>query len=127
MIFYFSGTGNTLWAARRISEAIGEQLIPMTSAGPEAQGFELSDDERIGFCFPVHGWRPPALVRDFVRRISVPHPGNRLRRTSQPGPSRPVCPDRKSVQGRGCAEGTQERRSRDPVPSRFHREGEAVL
>ena len=53
MIFYFSGTGNTLWAARRISEAIGEQLIPMTSAGPEAQGFELSDDERIGFCFPV--------------------------------------------------------------------------
>ena len=77
MIFYFSGTGNTLWAARRISEAIGEQLIPMTSAGPEAQGFELSDDERIGFCFPVHGWRPPALVRDFVRRISVPHPGNR--------------------------------------------------
>ena len=77
MIFYFSGTGNTLRAARRISEAIGEQLIPMTSAGPEAQGFELSDDERIGFCFPVHGWRPPALVRDFVRRISVPHPGNR--------------------------------------------------
>ena len=77
MIFYFSGTGNTLWAARKISEAIGEPLVSMTQANPGAIHLELAEGERIGFCFPVHGWRPPVLVRDFVRRFTIPHPESR--------------------------------------------------
>ena len=27
MIFYFSGTGNTLWAAQQLAEATGEELL----------------------------------------------------------------------------------------------------
>ena len=27
MIFYFTGTGNSLWAAKALSEALGETLI----------------------------------------------------------------------------------------------------
>lgn len=32
--------------------------------------------ERIGFCFPVHGWRPPKLVRNFIRNMKVEMPPN---------------------------------------------------
>lgn len=73
MIFYFSGTGNTRWAAKRVASALGEeQLIDMGKevADAKKQGrrldYTLTDGERVGFFFPVHGWRPPTLVREFM-------------------------------------------------------------
>ena len=71
MIFYFSGTGNTRWAAKILSTATGEVLINMAEARQGDCAFTLSSNERIGFCFPVHGWRPPQLVRSFIRRLSI--------------------------------------------------------
>ena len=71
MIFYFSGTGNTKWAAEYIAEQTGERLLFIPD---ELQGtceYEIGDDERIGFCFPVHGWQPPRIVRQFVRRLRL--------------------------------------------------------
>lgn len=74
MIFVFSGTGNTLWAARQLAEATGEQLFSMAD---ELQGtcrYQLHDGERIGFCFPVHGWQPPHLVRQFIEKMQLSCP-----------------------------------------------------
>ena len=70
MIFYFSGTGNTRWVANQIAEAIGEELffIPQLIKEKRYQ-FELREKERIGFCFPTHGWQPPRIVREFVSRL----------------------------------------------------------
>ena len=72
MIFYFSGTGNTRWAARQLAEATGEELqyIPDALNGGR-QAFRLKDGERLGFCFPTHGWQPPRIVREFVRKMSI--------------------------------------------------------
>lgn len=70
MIFYFSATGNTLWAARQISQAIGEQLVPITD-DEHPVNITLNEGERLGFCFPVHGWRPPLIVRRFISRLVV--------------------------------------------------------
>ncbi|MGI6242742.1 MAG: EFR1 family ferrodoxin [Prevotella sp.] len=71
MICYFSGTGNTQWAAAQLAEATGEKLIyiPEHIDGPFV--YDLQEDERIGFCFPVHGWRPPGIVRKFVRQLQL--------------------------------------------------------
>lgn len=72
MIFYLSDTGNTGWAARTIAEATGDRLLfipELLRKGPLT--FTLADGERLGFCFPVHGWRPPKIVREFVRQLSV--------------------------------------------------------
>ena len=71
MIFYFSGTGNTKWAACRLAEATGETLVCMSEhrAGPVV--CDLKPGERVGFCFPVHGWRPPQPVRRFVERLCL--------------------------------------------------------
>lgn len=74
MIFYFSGTGNSRWAAEELARRTGERLlfIPQELQGDCA--YQLDHDERIGFCFPVHGWQPPHIVREFVNRLRLSIP-----------------------------------------------------
>jgi len=72
MIFYFSGTGNTRWVARQIADAIGEELLFIPDLIRKGQyGFTLKEEERIGFCFPTHGWQPPRIVREFIRQLNI--------------------------------------------------------
>ena len=82
MIFYFSGTGNTRWAAIRLASATQERLIDIaeemrrikTSGVDKTEPFILKEGERLGFVFPVHGWRVPRLVRDFLSQLVVTQP-----------------------------------------------------
>lgn len=81
MIFYFTGTGNTKWVAEKLAAATGEELrfIPDELRKGELL-YRLQGDERLGFCFPTHGWQPPRIVRDFIRRatfaVNGGHDGN---------------------------------------------------
>ena len=72
MIFYFSGTGNTRWAARQLAEATGEQLTDIAAQlrSGTPLSYTLGEGERLGFCFPTHGWQPPAIVRQFIRKAT---------------------------------------------------------
>jgi len=77
MIFYFTGTGNTRWVAKQIAEAIGEELLYIPDLIREGRyEFTLAAGERIGFCFPTHGWQPPGIVRAFVRQMKIKGFGN---------------------------------------------------
>ena len=72
MIFYFSGTGNTRWIARQLAEAIGETFFYIPDLIRESRyEFTLDVSERIGFCFPTHGWQPPKIVRDFIKKLTI--------------------------------------------------------
>ncbi len=78
MIFYFSGTGNTKWAASKLASATQEDLISIApymraddSSHTLAEPFILKENERLGFVFPVHGWRVPKLVREFIGKMKV--------------------------------------------------------
>lgn len=78
MIFYFSGTGNTKWAASKLAAATHEDLISIASymraddsSHDIAEPFILKENERLGFVFPVHGWRVPRLVRAFILKMKV--------------------------------------------------------
>ena len=71
MIFYFSGTGNTRWAAEQLAAATKERLLFIPDELNTACEYSLTDDERIGFCFPVHGWQPPHIVREFIRKMTI--------------------------------------------------------
>lgn len=62
MIYYFSGTGNSLHVARHLADALGEQLMPMTYPRP-------AEDEVIGLVFPVHAWGIPNVVESFVSKF----------------------------------------------------------
>ena len=82
MIFYFTGTGNSRWAAEQLAEATGDTLkfIPderrkaaLQPEGGQAGGpltYQLAEGDRLGFCFPTHGWQPPRIVREFIRRAT---------------------------------------------------------
>lgn len=60
MIYYFSGTGNSLYVARHLADSLGERLCPMISPN-------LTDDQSIGLVFPVYGWGIPNVVKKFIQ------------------------------------------------------------
>ena len=70
MIFYFSGTGNTRWAAKELAKATGEQLYFIPNELNGECLYNLNNEESIGFCFPIHGWQPPQIVRTFLQRAT---------------------------------------------------------
>ena len=47
MIFYFSGTGNTLWVARQLAEATDDTLLSIADELKDGTlYYTLKDDER---------------------------------------------------------------------------------
>lgn len=74
MIFYFSGTGNSLYAAKAISECNNEELVSIASEvnfGKVPFEYELTDGESIGFIYPVYAWGPPKMVLDFIGNLKL--------------------------------------------------------
>lgn len=69
MIFYFSGTGNSLYAAKSIAQAQNEKLISIAlEMQKEATEriYTLDKEELIGFVYPIYAWGPPEIVTDFI-------------------------------------------------------------
>ena len=66
-IYYFSGTGNTLWSARRLSEIIGGECT-LVNIGPEAEKPEtLVEADAVVLVFPSYAFGLPLAVRRFAR------------------------------------------------------------
>lgn len=66
MIYYFSGTGNSLAVAKIIGERIGETLRCITKCVPYIQEAE---GRSIGIVCPVYSWGIPPIVVDFIARL----------------------------------------------------------
>lgn len=74
MIFVFSGTGNSLHAAKAVARSTGDRIAMIadeTRRSDNPRRYELDPDEALGFVFPVHAWGMPAFVRDFIRVMTV--------------------------------------------------------
>ncbi|AFA49079.1 EFR1 family ferrodoxin [Acetobacterium woodii] len=72
MIFYFTGTGNSLYVAKTIGDELGEQSIDITKAMKEKSFvYRLSSDEKIGFVFPVYFYGVPSIVADFIAELKI--------------------------------------------------------
>lgn len=68
-LFYFSGTGNSLWAAKEIIKDNPEaQLIPITKFKKT-----VIDDDCIGFIFPCYCLNVPAFIRTFINKLTFTH------------------------------------------------------
>ncbi len=69
IIYYFSGTGNSLRAARLIAAEIGgARLISMRNDPGAVSG---ANAEMIGFVCPVYEWDVPKTVREFVGQLTI--------------------------------------------------------
>jgi Formate hydrogenlyase subunit 6/NADH:ubiquinone oxidoreductase 23 kD subunit (chain I) len=74
MIFYFSGTGNSLHVAKGIGASQKEKLVSIADESRKSSNmleYTFAKGELLGFVFPVYAWGPPRIVLDFIRRMSI--------------------------------------------------------
>ena len=71
MIFYFSGTGNSKWAAKTLALETGDTLVSIPEVIKSECSFTLEKDEHVGFIFPIHGWRVPSIVKEFLTKLTI--------------------------------------------------------
>lgn len=70
IIFYFTGTGNSLVVARDIVDKIGDAKLMSIADAIKEDTIDLSSYERIGFVIPVYFSRIPAIVKRFIEKLS---------------------------------------------------------
>lgn len=72
MIFYFSGTGNSRYAAHLLAQRLGDaQVIDMAYNllhGPMT--FDIDPSQPVGWVFPIHSWGVPPVVLRFIAKAS---------------------------------------------------------
>lgn len=71
MIIYFSGTGNSLYAAKKLLNE-GERLVSMADLMKRKEyTIELENNERLGLVFPVYFYSVPSIVREFLEKAEI--------------------------------------------------------
>ena len=74
MHFYFSGTGNSLQAARAVAQA-DEPMYDMAACLRSGRfRFSREEGEAAGFVFPVYFGGLPSVVADFVSKLLIDSP-----------------------------------------------------
>lgn len=68
-IYYFTGTGNSMRAARVIAEKLGETEIVSMRCNPK--DVSATDCDVVGFVYPVYHWTMPAHAAAFVEELDM--------------------------------------------------------
>ncbi len=72
MVYYFSGTGNSLRAARTLAALLHMPApVAMTECREAECAAAATDTDKI-FVFPVYAWSAPPVVTDFIARLPAP-------------------------------------------------------
>ncbi len=75
MIIYFSGTGNSLYAAKKLLNE-GEKLVSLAELIKQnAYVVDLAEGERLGLVFPVYFYTVPTIVREFLEKSEIKNAG----------------------------------------------------
>lgn len=71
-IFYYTGTGNSLWVSRLLAQELGNtEIISMLDWDKNRKSIQ---SEVIGLVFPVHIWGVPHRVMDFLEELQQMSP-----------------------------------------------------
>ena len=70
VIYYYSGTGNTLSVAKSIAEKL--ELTTLVSMKCSPYDVRMKATERVGFVFPVYYLGMPRIVEEFMKKIVLP-------------------------------------------------------
>lgn len=72
MIFYFTGTGNSLYAAQKLQESSQEKLVDIGETVRSRKfTYETAPGEKVGFVFPVYFWGLPNIVSWFIKKLEL--------------------------------------------------------
>lgn len=69
VIYYFTGTGNSLRAAIKIAQKLGDTTIISMRSNPTK--VPATDCDVIGFIYPVYHWTMPEPVVHFIERLEI--------------------------------------------------------
>ena len=70
LIYWFSGTGNTLAVAKDLASRLGE--AELREIRPDCSIRVDGDADTVGILFPVYCWGPPNAVANFARTAAIP-------------------------------------------------------
>ncbi|MDR2631089.1 MAG: EFR1 family ferrodoxin [Spirochaetaceae bacterium] len=73
-IFYFSGTGNTLWSAKKIAELTNGDSELFNIGVEMRKAAEPIEADRVIVLFPAYAYQSPLLVRHFLVRSEIRSP-----------------------------------------------------
>lgn len=71
IIYYFTGTGNSLAAARNLGTALGDTELVSIASLRETEGEISPDCDRIGIVCPVYDCGVPVVVAEFAERLDT--------------------------------------------------------
>lgn len=67
MVLYFSGTGNSRYAAKLIGSIAGDEVVSMNERMKQGEKAAFHSIRPFVFVFPAHAWRMPAAAERFIR------------------------------------------------------------
>jgi ferredoxin len=67
-ILYFTASGNSLYIAKSIAEAMGGELLSIPQMIKEGT-YNFTDD-KIGIVFPLHAWGVPSYLVDYLKKVT---------------------------------------------------------
>ena len=74
MIFYFSGTGNSLWVAKELAKIYDYKPVSISDElmRPDNNfSYSVAADELIFFVFPIHSWGTDVLTFRFLNKFNL--------------------------------------------------------
>ena len=71
MILFFSGTGNSNYVAKRIADALGDEIVNLNARIKASDSSSIETGERVIIVTPTYAWRIPRVVRDWLRKTEL--------------------------------------------------------
>ena len=71
MILYFSGTGNSKYVAKRIADALGDEILNLNDRIKSGDTSPVETGERVIIVTPTYAWRIPRVVRDLILKTEL--------------------------------------------------------
>ena len=71
MILYFSGTGNSKYVAKRIADALGDEILNLNDRIKASDTSLVETGERLVIVTPTYAWRIPRVVRDWLLKTEL--------------------------------------------------------
>ena len=71
MVLYFTGTGNSKYAARRIADTLGDTLLSLNDRIKAGDTSAVATGERLVLVMPTYAWRIPRLVENWLLKTEL--------------------------------------------------------
>ena len=69
MVLYFSGTGNSRYAAKKIAEISGDELVSVGQKIKSGDFGEIRSEKTLVFVGPVYAGRLPRVMDEYIRKV----------------------------------------------------------